>query len=89
MIRHPCPSDPNFPKFDDYELMIDRAEERSGEDWCCYARPKTEMARKVSLDVVHGKSEEDVKKNMGATYLYRAGRMTNQEWFKIQMGVGG
>ena len=48
---------------------------------------RPEMARKVSLTVTDGKSEEEVKKKMGATYLYCAGRMTNQEWFKIQMGV--
>ena len=87
MIQHPCPTDPNFPRFDDYELMIECTEEKSGEVWYCHARPKTEMARKVSLTVTDGKSEEEVKKKMGATYLYCAGRMTNQEWFKIQMGV--
>ncbi len=87
MIKHPCPSDQNFPKFDDYELMIDHTEEISGKDWHCHARPKTEMARKVRLEAVHGKSEEEVKKKMEATYLYRAGRMTNQEWFNIQMGL--
>ena len=88
MIQHPCPSDPNFPKFEDYELIIDRTEGESVEEWQCYARPKTDMARTLRLDIAQGKSEAEVRKKMEATYLYRAGRISNQEWFNIQIGDG-
>jgi hypothetical protein len=45
------------------------------------------MARKVHLDIVYGRSEDEVRRKVKATYLYRAGRITNQEWFRIQMGA--
>jgi TIR domain len=86
-IQHLCPSDPKFPSLDDYALICDRTSGRSDRDWQCDARPKTEMARKVPLDTGYGSSEDEARRKVEATYLYRAGRMTNQEWFRIQMGV--
>jgi len=79
-IRHPCPSDPKFPSLDDYELICEQASDPSDREWWCYAKPKTDMARKVHLDVGHGRSEAEARRKVEATYLYRAGRMTNQEW---------
>ena len=87
-IEHPCPSDPNFPKLEDYELIINRVEDETVEEWRCHARPKTDMARTLRLDMVQGKSEAEVRKKMETTYLYRAGRITNQEWFEIHFGGG-
>ena len=45
-VQTPCPADPRFPAFTDYEL--DFREQASGE-WLCAAIPKTRMARAVSL----------------------------------------
>lgn len=86
-VQHPCPSDPNFPTLDDYELVCERASEGLGREWQCLARPKTDMARKVRLDPGYGRSEEEARRKVEATYLYRAGRMTNREWFEIQAGA--
>jgi hypothetical protein len=86
-IQHPCPSDPKFPSLDDYIFICERTSSMPGHDWQCYARPKTEMARKVHLDIVYGRSEDEARRKVKATYLYRAGRITNQEWFRIQMGA--
>lgn len=86
-IQHPCPSDPKFPSLDDYDLICERTSDQSGREWQCYARPKTDMARKVHLDIGYGRSKDEARRKVEATYLYHAGRMTNKEWFNIQMGV--
>lgn len=85
-IQRPCPSDPNFPSLDDYDLVCERTSERSGHEWLCAARPKTDMARKLRLDIGFGASQEEARRKVEATYLYRAGRLTNQEWIQIQLG---
>lgn len=86
-IQHPCPSDPKFPSLDDYIFMCEKTSDQSMGGWQCIARPKTEMARKVPLDICYGRSEGEARRKAEATYLYRADRMTNQEWFRIQMGA--
>ena len=47
------------------------------------------VARNVSLDVGYGETKEEAKRKVEANYLYRAGRITNQEWFRIQIGADG
>ncbi len=87
--ERPCPSDPKFPKLEDYDLVFDSVTDEPRNKWQCHARPKTEMARKVSLDVGYGETKEEAKRKVEASYLYRAGRITNQEWFRIQIGADG
>ena len=58
-IRHPCPSDPKFPSLHDYELICEQTSDTSGREWHCYAKPKTDMARKVHLEVAYGTSEAE------------------------------
>jgi len=86
-VQHPCPSDPKFPSLDDYDLVCEKVSDQPGREWQCNARPKTDMARKVHLDSGYGKSENEARRKVEAAYLYRARRMTNQEWFRIQMGA--
>ena len=87
MIQRPCPSDPNFPSFSDYDLVCEQTSDQSSRKWQCDARPKTDMARKVRLDTGYGRSEEEARRKVQATYLYRAGRITNREWNHILWGV--
>ena len=82
MLEHPCPSDPNFPSFGDYRLVCKKTADGK---WRCDAWARTEMARLVTLDSSYGTTETGARNRMEATYLFRAGRMTNQEWFRIQM----
>jgi uncharacterized protein (DUF1919 family) len=89
MVRRPCPSDPNFPAFEDYELKLERSSEARGDRWQCYAWPKTDMARKVDLQTTYGKSAEEARRKMEATYLYSAGRISNQEWLTKMLAVAG
>ena len=84
MLQHPCPLDPNFPSRGDYDLVCDHmADDR----WRCDARAKTKIARLVRLDSSYGRTENEARQKMEATYQYRAGRMTNKEWFRIQMDL--
>lgn len=83
-VIHPCPSDPRFPTLDDYDVVCERQDRGTG--WVCCALPKTDMARKVRLQECHGKSEEVAGKLMKAMY-YRAGRITNAEWWRLQADI--
>ena len=84
IIQRPCPSDPNFPSLNDYDLVCNRM---SDGKWQCNALPKTNMARMVRLDTGYGRSDSEARRKVKASYLYRAGRMSNQEWSRIQMGI--
>jgi hypothetical protein len=86
VVQRPCSSDPKFPSMEDYELVCERTSGQAGHEWTCCARPKTHMARKLWLEPAYGRSEKEVRRKMAATYLYRAGRMKNEEWFRIQIG---
>ena len=86
-IQHPCPSDPEFPSLSDYDLVCKQTSESSLGEWRCDAWPKTSMARKVDLDTSYGRSKDEALHKLKATYLYRAGRMTNKDWFQVQTSV--
>jgi hypothetical protein len=86
-IRRPCPADPNFPALADYTLACERTHEQGSHAWRCLAWPKTEIARKIPLDIGYGKSEEEATRKVEANYFYSAGKITNDEWFKTQMGT--
>jgi hypothetical protein len=84
-VQNLCPSDPNFPSLEDYELLLEATEGETATKWNCSARPKTEMARKVRLDVTFGMTKEAAIRRMQANYHYRAGRISNAEWVRVQM----
>jgi len=81
-LDRPCPHDPRFPQFEDYEIGILAEQLRGGEGFTAMGRPQTEMARKVRLDAGSGTTEEDARNRLKAHYLYAAGKITNAEWFK-------
>jgi transcriptional regulator with XRE-family HTH domain len=61
----PCPRDPRFPSFSDYELEF----YEDGDDIYCYARGKTEMARAVYLDQGFGRTKESAAKWVERSYI--------------------
>ena len=83
--RYPCPKDPKFPTWEDYDVVCERTNDESQLNWQCYAWPKTDMARKVHLEVSYGTTEEGAREKLRATFLYRAGRISNTEWIRSQM----
>jgi len=82
-IHRPCPTDPDFPSLSDYDLVCQQEQGGKEDEWYCHAFPKTEMARKVSLQTGCGQSAEIAKGQVKANYLYQAGHITHQEYYGI------
>lgn len=65
-MTRPCPSDPKFPKLEDFELKTKWDEGRNV--WWAFAVAKTRMAMKVSLTPTHGKTEEEARERLAEKY---------------------
>lgn len=85
-IDRPCPHDPRFPRFEDYEIAVLSGQLPGGEGFTARALPQTEMARKVRFEAGSGKTEEEARSRLEAHYLYAAGKITNAEWFQATVG---
>ncbi|MHA7775979.1 toll/interleukin-1 receptor domain-containing protein [Roseibium sp. M-1] len=85
-VDRPCPHDPEFPRFEDYDVDILSGQLDGSEGFTARARPRTDMARKVHFNAGSGKTEEEARSKLAAHYLYAAGRMTNAEWFRATVG---
>lgn len=59
--ERPCPSDPDFPKWDEYELQYQHSANEPHFKWQCYALPKTSMARRLSLPMGLGRTKEEAE----------------------------
>jgi hypothetical protein len=66
--ERPCPSDPKFPKFHEYELKFFNSPNEQFFKWQCYAFPKTDMARKLSLDMGFGRTKEEAAQSLRDRY---------------------
>lgn len=74
-VEHPCPADPRFPKFDDYEFKFTHSPLSDPSfEWICHAMGKTPMARKVHLASAPGMSQEEAKRRLRESYERRAGQ---------------
>lgn len=67
-IEQPCPSDPKFPKFEDYELKFENNPEDPHFKWLCWPKPKTDMAMRLSLSPGRGNTKEDAERNVYEKY---------------------
>jgi hypothetical protein len=67
-VEHPCPSDPKFPHFEDYELEFHPTQADPENPWFCIAVPKTEMARRLHLDFGCGRTKEEAEQKVRAKY---------------------
>ena len=65
--ERPCPHDPRFPKFEDYELVF--LEEEGTGMWTCFASAKTETARAVSLRHGYSASLDKAAKFVERSYV--------------------
>ena len=65
--KRPCPWDPKFPRFEDYELQFVPLETDADKSWACIANPKTDMARWLSL-IAYGPTQEEAEKKVRAEY---------------------
>jgi hypothetical protein len=62
----PCPKDPRFPTFEDYDLTF--REEADGR-WSCFALGRTRFARQVSLDLGRGRTKMDAELWVKRSYI--------------------
>lgn len=67
--ERPCPSDPKFPKLEDYDLAIVR-EKDDPSRYVCYPKPKTDMARRVHLPVGMGRTGDEAREFVVEHYNY-------------------
>lgn len=66
--EQPCPSDPKFPRFEDYELQFHHNPTETHYSWQCYTLPKTDMARRLSLHVGFGRTKEEAEQRLREKY---------------------
>lgn len=72
--ERPCPKDPQFPRFEDYELLFLERPKEPYWKWQCYARGKTNMARLLDLSPGYGKTCEEAESQVRDKYeSYRKG----------------
>ncbi len=64
----PCPSDPTFPKFEEYELRFEEHLSEPTWKWFCFALGKTPMAKQVSLSHTMGQTKEEAHERMIQNY---------------------
>jgi len=81
-----CPHDPNFPRFEDYEIVVLSSHLLGREAFTVRAMPRTEMARKVRLEAASAPTEEEARRRLEANYRYAAGKISNTEWFNAKAG---
>jgi hypothetical protein len=67
-----CPSDPRFPKFEEFVMDI----RESDGQWICYAKPITKNARHLSLMRGIGRSEQEAKDQLFHSYERAAKKWT-------------
>lgn len=71
-IESACPSDPNFPKLEEYDLEFDHDAKEPYWQWKCFAHPKTSMARRLSLSMGLGHTQEEAEMKIRAEYERRS-----------------
>lgn len=67
-IERPCPSDPKFPKFADYELHFFNTPEEPHWTWQCYAVGTTGMARRLQLLPGYGTTRDEAEQRLREHY---------------------
>lgn len=66
-IQHPCPSDPKFPRFEDFELRFTELNDPFWK-WSCIAIGKTRMAKLLHLTNGLGRTQEEAIKHLKESY---------------------
>ena len=59
--ERPCPKDPRFPRFEDYNLSFQHNRDEKQWKWQCQAIGKTEMARSIYLPMGYGSTKEEAE----------------------------
>jgi predicted RNA-binding Zn-ribbon protein involved in translation (DUF1610 family) len=67
-IQQPCPGDPRFPKFEDFDLTLKHTPDEPHFKWTCLALGKTDMARRVHLLAGLGTTKEEAEAKVREHY---------------------
>jgi hypothetical protein len=65
-VERPCPKDPQFPRFEDYELRFTETQD----GWICRPSGKTNMARCVYLSKSIGRTREEAEQHVRQQYEF-------------------
>lgn len=67
-MERPCPSDPRFPKLEEYELQSRYNPDESHWKWECFAIPKTDMARRLHIMRGLGRTKKEAEQAVREEY---------------------
>jgi hypothetical protein len=59
--QRPCPSDPKFPRLEEYDFVFKEVSGDSDWKWQCFATARTDQARRVSLVMGLGRTQEEAR----------------------------
>jgi uncharacterized Zn-finger protein len=74
-VQSPCPSDPKFPRFEDFELRYTELTNDPTWKWSCVATGKTPMAKLLHLMQGLGRTQEEAANHVRESYQQYARRM--------------
>jgi len=67
-VQSPCPADPKFPRFEDYNLQFSELKTDPLWKWSCVALGKTPTARLLSLTPGLGRTQEEAAAHLKESY---------------------
>jgi hypothetical protein len=67
-MQRPCPSDPQFPKLDDYEFHYQEVKGDSAWKWQCFASGQTKESRLLSLMPGLGQTQDEARERVEKSY---------------------
>lgn len=67
-MERPCPSDPKFPKLEDYEFHFQAIEGDSHWKWTCFAIGRTRESRALQLLSGYGRTKEEAREKVEDSY---------------------
>jgi len=69
-----CPSDPTFPKLDEYRLNFEHNPTEPHYKWQCFVQPITRNAYRLSLSMALGSTREECEKKIKEEYERRSSK---------------
>jgi hypothetical protein len=77
-VTRPCPADPDFPKFEEFEMLT--SQQKDGQ-WSCWPKPLTAHAHRLELRGGHGRTEQEAIGRIRHEYELYA---TQQPWRRVR-----
>ncbi len=74
IVERPCPADPDFPRWEDFDLQHELDESESRFRWSCRPIGKTAMARSLHLRVGYGRTKGEAEAEVREQYKQTANR---------------